>query len=574
MMKNNIYIFVLFLSLSTLASYGQVGIGTTAISPDASAILDVTNPNKGVLIPRIALSDITDATTPINAPANSLIVYNTNAAVTGGTGIGFYYFNGTQWTSFTSSSSSWSLNGNSNTTPAANYVGTSDAQDFVIKTNNLEAMRITAAGDIGIGTNLPTSKLHISSTTSGAIILDDGFEDGTLAPFTTGGDVLWEIDTNPNTGLLAAQAPASANNNDITYMEYVATIPAAGGRLSFSYSTSTETGFDWLRFYIDGAAELEVNGIIGYTTVTFNLNPGTQTLRWEYSKDFSFSNNDDQVYIDDILITEVSDPIIRIADGTEAVNRILKSDAAGNGTWSDASNAFTDLDWIFNTAGTTNDDPLYHEGKILINQVNYLNAESDFYVNNGLNIGTQVGLGSIEYIIDDLSATLFSDNIYPLTNNTFSLGNATLRWNELFSTNGYTQVSDRRVKKDIKTIEYGIDELMNLNPVSYKWKDVKNRQLITNNSDVKKEEFVKPRNEDRIIGFIAQDLNKVVPEVVHTYQWEKDKENNPIKVPMKTLGVSYSDLIPVLIKSIQDQQEILETIESEQNEIAKKINLK
>jgi len=569
-MKNHIYIFALFLSVFTVASYGQVGIGTTSTSPDASAILDVSNPNKGVLIPRVSLTDVTDATAPINAPATSLIIYNTNAAVTGGSGIGFYYFNGTQWVSFSSASNSWALTGNSNTISTTNYVGTSDAQDFILSTDGNEAIRVTAAGDVGIGTNTPTTKLHISSVDSGAIILDDGFEDNTLAPFTTGGDVNWEVGTNPNTGTFAAQVPTSAGNNDLTFMEYVVTIPANGGKVTFSYSTSTETGWDWFRFYINGAAELETNGIIGYQTVTFNLNPGTHTLRWEYTKDGSFSSGTDQVFIDDVLITEIGDPAIRIADGTEAVNRILKTDANGYGTWQDAATGFTDLDWIFNS-GSTNTDPIYHTGHILINQNTYLNALSDFYVNNANNIGTQVGLGSVEFIIDDLNATLFSDAISPLADNTISLGDTTFRFGTLFSTNGYTTTSDRRVKTEIKTIQYGINQVMQLNPVSYKWKDRDYKNQLNGNS---KKDKIEPLSDNRIIGFIAQDLNKIVPEVVHTYQWEKDKENNPIKVPMKTLGVSYSDLIPVLIKSIQEQQELLETIDSEQKEIAKKINLK
>ena len=568
-MKNYTKILVLFLSIFTANSYAQVGIGINATAPDASALLDVTNPNKGVLIPRVALTNVATAA-PVVAPANSLIVYNTNAGVTGGTGSGFYYYNGTQWVSFSSASSSWSLSGNSNTSDAINYVGTSDAQDFILSTNSNEAMRITATGDVGIGTNTPSTKLHLSTLGSGSTIIFDGFEDNTLAPFTTGGDENWEVGTNPNTGTFAAQAPAALNHGEITFMEYTVTIPAKGGKVSFAYSTSTESGFDWLRFYIDGAAELEMNGLIGYTTVSYNLNPGVHTLRWEYSKDGSVNANNDQVYIDDILITENGDPAIRIADGTQAVNRILKTDVNGYASWQDAASGFTDLDWIFNS-GSTNTDPLYHTGHVLINQNTYLNALSDFYINNANNIGTQVGIGSVEYIIDDLNATLFSDAISPLTDNSMSLGDATFRFDTLFSTNGYTTTSDRRVKMNIEPIHYGINQLMALKPVSYKWKDEIYKNKFKAKSSMENGQIIAPTNEETIIGFIAQDLNKVIPEVVHTYQWEKDENNNAIKVPMKTLGVSYSDLIPVLIKSIQEQQEVLKSIEKEQIEIAKKL---
>lgn len=571
-MKNYNIIIALLLFVVVHTSYGQVGIGTT--TPNASAMLEIDNANKGVLIPRVALTDVTNTTTPINTPATSLIVYNTNAGVTGGSGIGFYYFNGTQWTSFSSASSSWALTGNSNTVAATNYIGTSDAQDFVVRTDNTEAMRITSTGDVGIGTNAPTSPVHISTVSAAAVIFSDGFEDGTLAPFTTGGDVNWIVDTvNPNTGTFCAQPPDATNNNDITYMEYVVTIPATGGQVTFSYSTSTETGFDWFRFYVDGAAEVEANGISPYVTVTIPLNPGTRTLRWEYSKDAVFSSGDDTVYVDDITITEVGDPAIRIADGTQAVNRVLKTDANGYGTWQDVAAGFTDDDWIFNS-GSTNTDPIYHVGPILINQSAYLSAQSDFYVNNGNIIGTQVGLGSVEYIIDDLNATLFSDTVSPVTDNTNTLGDATYRWNTLFSTNGYTSTSDRRVKTDIKPVQYGINDLMKLEPVSYKWKDRINKNKLNKQAIVKDGEVVKPANDGTIIGFIAQDLNEVIPEVVHTYQWKKDDKGNPIKVPMETLGVSYSDLIPVLINSIQEQQNTLETIKKDQQQISNELTAK
>ncbi|MBR9914014.1 MAG: hypothetical protein GYB32_04165 [Algicola sp.] len=86
----------LLISFSMLNfSTAQIGIGTT--TPDNSSILDITATDKGVLVPRINLLDVTNAVAPINAPATGLLVWNTNATVTGGNGVGFYFFNGAQW---------------------------------------------------------------------------------------------------------------------------------------------------------------------------------------------------------------------------------------------------------------------------------------------------------------------------------------------------------------------------------------------------------------------------------------------------------------------------------------------
>lgn len=91
-MKKLIGILILCCSFYLQA---QVGIGTTM--PDPSSILDISASNKGVLVPQVSLSNVSNTTTPIATPATGLLIWNTNAAVTGGSGIGFYFFNGAQW---------------------------------------------------------------------------------------------------------------------------------------------------------------------------------------------------------------------------------------------------------------------------------------------------------------------------------------------------------------------------------------------------------------------------------------------------------------------------------------------
>ena len=88
MKKHTIY-HIVFLILSTV-SFAQVGIGTT--NPETSSALDVYSNNKGLLIPRVALSSSTDTAT-ISMPVNGLLVYNT--AVISDITKGFYYFDAT-----------------------------------------------------------------------------------------------------------------------------------------------------------------------------------------------------------------------------------------------------------------------------------------------------------------------------------------------------------------------------------------------------------------------------------------------------------------------------------------------
>jgi len=87
-------------------------------------------------------------------------------------------------------------------------------------------------------------------------------------------------------------------------------------------------------------------------------------------------------------------------------------------------------------------------------------------------------------------------------------------------------------------LNYGLSELLQLRPVSFEWN--------------------KDDGSGTKIGLIAQELQQVLPEVVRDWDWVEDEQGNRTKQPAEILGVYYSDLIPVLIKSIQEQQETIQ----------------
>ncbi len=83
---------LLFLFLPFSLAFGQVGINTT--SPHSSTAFEVFSINKGVLLPRVALTSSTDQVT-IASPATGLMVFNTG---TGGlTYTGYVFWNGSEW---------------------------------------------------------------------------------------------------------------------------------------------------------------------------------------------------------------------------------------------------------------------------------------------------------------------------------------------------------------------------------------------------------------------------------------------------------------------------------------------
>ncbi|WP_320815258.1 tail fiber domain-containing protein [Flavobacterium sp.] len=152
-MKTKKIIIALTISLLANFSIAQVGVGTTT----PAGALDITSTNDGLLIPRIALSATNVAT--VITPTTSELVYNTFTSAVGANQVtpGFYYWNGTLWVRMTTGTNNdWTLTGNAGTAPATNFLGTTDAQPLVIRTNNTEKIRIKSNGKVGIGEPNPT----------------------------------------------------------------------------------------------------------------------------------------------------------------------------------------------------------------------------------------------------------------------------------------------------------------------------------------------------------------------------------------------------------------------------------
>jgi microcystin-dependent protein len=154
---------LLIFTAYTFNATAQSNIGMNTTSPDASALLDITANNRGLLIPRLALT-ASNVAAPVTTPALSLLIFNTATAGIAPNDVkpGYYYWNGTKWVGI-GTGNAWELLGNSGTTAGTNFIGTTDAQDLVVKTNNVENMRISnTSWNVGIGTNAPAARLHVA----------------------------------------------------------------------------------------------------------------------------------------------------------------------------------------------------------------------------------------------------------------------------------------------------------------------------------------------------------------------------------------------------------------------------
>jgi len=143
-MKKKILLAQLLCVISYCSFSQGVGIGTT--SPDASAALDITATNKGLLMPRMSITSIN----AIANPARGLLVYDSVAnqlMVNIGTPVT------PNWQSLANSNTAgWNLSGNSGINPANQFLGTVDNQPLRFRINNLQAGELNPlTGNIFLG---------------------------------------------------------------------------------------------------------------------------------------------------------------------------------------------------------------------------------------------------------------------------------------------------------------------------------------------------------------------------------------------------------------------------------------
>jgi hypothetical protein len=180
--------------LSSIYLNAQVSINGTGAVPNGSAMLDVSSPNKGFLMPRMSTATIN----AIPTPATGLMVYNTQTDE-------FNYFDGSVWKKMSSSANNfWNITGTS------------------IFNNN--------TGNVGIGDSSPmNAKLEVSGAVNGQVALFKSISgvsiDGTTAPsigfnynngnaISTGAGGLLSLETTPlafNSGSISLDFYKSKN---------------------------------------------------------------------------------------------------------------------------------------------------------------------------------------------------------------------------------------------------------------------------------------------------------------------------------------------------------------------------
>lgn len=573
----------LIFALSTLvlssSVFGQnVGIGTN--TPDPSAKLDVTSTNSGLLLPRVSLVSNTDAVT-IPSPATSLLVYNTNVFITGGDGVGFYYWYAGAWFKLKSnfggvSITDWTKTGNSFTSPVNNFIGTIDPVDFVTRTSNVERMRVSSAGNVGIGITNPLGRLHLLGTSQNTLIVESpdypeisyrvsGATKSYIGIVTTAGGYFtgssvddWIFRNEGGASIKFGRSAttdmtiASTGNVGIGIIAPTQKLDVQGGnaRINNAFIGDVGHGANYGGIAHSSSATTTGYALIQSSTGDYTLinkeNTGTGWIG------FRVANADVAV------ITNGGN--FGVGTTAPAYKIEANGDIYANGGWMRVSGNqglyfqsygggwhMTDATWI----RAYNNKPVYVQNLLRADQglyatdfVRLRSADANQY--GTINAFGLVGITleqhtseSSGFHSDGDQADIWSPGDSDRLLRVWDEDGMVERWYLNGVGTSFT-VSDRTKKTNIVNYTNGLDKILSLQAYSYNYKL---------NGDEAEKVATGEHIEVKTIGVMAQDVEKVIPEAVNT-----DENGNK--------HMSYDMLVPVLIEAIKEQQEQIDELKA------------
>jgi trimeric autotransporter adhesin len=191
----------------------QMKLGNNPTTTNANALLELETINKGLLLPRIALANVSSPT-PLTAHIAGMTVFNT--ASNGIVSPGFYCNDGAMWIKMSNVTPNtiWGLSGNSGTTAGTNFIGTTDNTDLWFKRNNIKSGLLHLA-NTSFGVNAAPNSTGTYTVAIGGIAARDNVTGSDLV--AVGYAALSNSVAGQYSVAIGKSSQARANNTTVTY---------------------------------------------------------------------------------------------------------------------------------------------------------------------------------------------------------------------------------------------------------------------------------------------------------------------------------------------------------------------
>jgi hypothetical protein len=215
--------------------------------------------------------------------------------------------------------------------------------------------------------------------------------------FTTDGDLGWFAQT-----AISYFDGDSVQSGDILdeQSSLMRTTISGAGTVSFFWKVSSEDGYDFLEFFIDGVLQDQISGLVDWHQMMYTISDsGPHILEWRYVKDYSVSGGDDSGWID----------LMEWSNGTQPPSDPL-SEAL------DTSLSFTtdgDADWFSQTSVAYFDGDAAQSGEILDEQESLIQTtvEGAGTLSFFWKVSSEVGYDYLEFFIDGVLQDKISGSV-------------------------------------------------------------------------------------------------------------------------------------------------------------------
>jgi hypothetical protein len=541
----------LLILLLSAPCFSQVGIGTT--NPQAQLDIQASSataplPTDGLLIPKV---NVFPATNPTIAQ-NSLLVYLTTAS---GTYIpGFYYWDhpSLSWKPLGNDGSGkdWQLTGNSGTIDGTHFIGTTDNVPLRFRVNNIPSGIIQSespfATSFGYGALASNTTGHgntahgynaLYSNTSGLRNTAHGFQ--ALYNNTTGS---WNTATgwsalyhNTTGDYNTAQGIQALYNNTTGHGN-----TAHGFRALYHNTTgSMNTATGWRALYHNTTGDYNtaqgIQALYSNTTGDNNTAHGYQALFSNTTGDNNTAHGYQALYNNTTGLSNTATGRSALqANTTGLSNTAIGYTSLFNNTIGNYNTA-TGRDALgFNTTGSSNTAHGYNA----------------LYSNNTGSNNTALGYQAYRTGIFTNSTALGSGTAIT-GNNQIRLGNNAVT--SIGGFTGWTNVSDKRFKKDIEENVPGLAFITQLRPVSYHLDMGAIAKLLEIPEESRDKESEKQKGAIVQSGFIAQEVALVCKALGYDFSGVDAPKNNG-----DFYGLRYAEFVVPLVKAVQEQNAMLE----------------
>jgi hypothetical protein len=530
----------------------NVGINATGAIPSAWAMLDIAHSTKGLLIPRVSLSALNNAS-PIGAGMPvSMLVYNTASAGTSPNNVvpGYYYWDGSGWVAMAGDGGkNWSLKGNTGTVDGTNFIGTLDNIPFSIRVNNQPAGRVDhlvrntflgyTAGNANAGTgNTALGHMALSTNTTGS----GNTATGTYAMRTNGSG---QLNTANGYSSLFSNLSGSYNTgigNNALY-----------SNVSGDYNTGVGNNALTTNTAGIGNTALGAEAMNQNRTGNYNSSSGYQSMQYNTTGSYnagvgSFALNRNTIGESNVAVGPSSMLSNNDGDENTAAGRFsLYGNVSGN---ANTAAGFAALQ----NSTSSNNTAIGHKALFSVNSggvntaigasASYNNTNgfrnvalgyTALYLNTTGSDNTAVGSFALQGVLtgsNNIGIGVSAAVPNPNASNQVRIGNTAITYAGIQV--AWSVTSDKRWKSKITASNLGLNFIKALRPVSY----------VRTNDEGKKVEY----------GFIAQEVETQlnISGAANSGIITKDEEG--------MLSMRYNDLIAPMVKAIQQQQDMIDEL--------------